>query len=210
MSEVSPDVSVRAVGDAALRVDVPARRRHAVAAALVAGVPAALDVVPGETSVLVSFDPLCVDVEALTDAVLAACRDTPVAASQPAGAELVVPVTYDGADLADVAALVGLSSREVVARHTAARYVVAFVGFAPGFAYLDGLDPMLRVPRMPTPRTRVEAGAVAIAGDRTCVYPKATPGGWRLLGRTDFPTFDPDADPPTLLAAGRVVRFVEA
>ena len=89
---------------------------------------------------------------------------------------------YDGEDLADVAAACGMSTDEVVRRHVAGRYTCAFCGFAPGFAYLTGLDPALHLPRRPTPRTRVPAGAVAIAAEYTAVYPSPSPGGWHLLG----------------------------
>jgi KipI family sensor histidine kinase inhibitor len=120
---------------------------------------------------------------------------------------VVVGVVYDGPDLADVAALTGLSVDEVVARHTAGDYEVAFLGFTPGFPYLLGLDPALAVPRLDTPRTSVPAGSVGIGGDQTGVYPAATPGGWRLLGRTDMVLFDPARDPAALLAPGDTVRF---
>jgi KipI family sensor histidine kinase inhibitor len=129
------------------------------------------------------------------------------------GRTVEVPTVYDGADLDDVARTVGLSVDEVVARHVAGGpggYRVAFGGFMPGFAYVVGLDPALHVPRLPSPRTRVPAGSVAVAGDLTAVYPAATPGGWRLLGRTRLAMFDPargTAD-AALLHAGDAVRFV--
>lgn len=129
------------------------------------------------------------------------------------GRTVEVPTVYDGADLDDVARTVGLSVDEVVARHVAGGpggYRVAFGGFMPGFAYVVGLDPALHVPRLPSPRTRVPAGSVAVAGDLTAVYPAATPGGWRLLGRTRLAMFDAargTAD-AALLHAGDAVRFV--
>jgi 5-oxoprolinase (ATP-hydrolysing) subunit B len=97
-----------------------------------------------------------------------------------------------------------------VARHVAGHYVVAFMGFAPGFGYLDGLDPALHVPRLATPRARVDAGAVAIAGARSCIYPRPSPGGWRVLGHTRDVLFDARAVSPSLLQAGVRVRFREA
>ncbi|HEY0117317.1 MAG TPA: urea amidolyase family protein [Cellulomonas sp.] len=126
-------------------------------------------------------------------------------------APVEIPVVYDGEDLAAVAELTGRSPDEVVSRHLAGRYRVAFGGFMPGFAYLVGLDPVLQVPRLATPRTRVPAGAVAIAGEYAAVYPGPTPGGWRLLGGTDAVMFDPFRDErPALLAPGDAVRFVRA
>jgi KipI family sensor histidine kinase inhibitor len=125
----------------------------------------------------------------------------------PAGSLVEVAVTYDGADLRDIN---GLAVDEVIARHTAPTYTVAFLGFAPGFPYCSGLDPVLHVPRLETPRTKVPAGSVAIAGEWCAIYPSASPGGWRLLGRTALTLFDPTSDPPTLLRPGAKVRFVSA
>ena len=123
---------------------------------------------------------------------------------------LTIPVTYDGPDLHDVAAACALSPEEVVRRHREARYTVAFIGFAPGFAYLIGGDPQLRPGRRDQPRERVPAGSVAIAGEYAAVYPRASPGGWQLIGHTDLVMFDPGRDPPALGAAGARVRFAAA
>ncbi len=114
---------------------------------------------------------------------------------------------YDGPDLADVAALTGLTEAEVIERHQAGDYRVGWLGFAPGFGYLTGLDPRLQVPRLDSPRLSVPAGAVAIAGGLAAVYPAASPGGWRLLGHTNAPLFDADRTPPSLLTPGQRVRF---
>lgn len=124
------------------------------------------------------------------------------------GRPLRIAVTYDGDDLNDVATESGLSVAEVISRHSRADYTVEFIGFAPGFGYLTGLDPALHLPRLGTPRTSVPAGSVAIAGQYSAVYPRSSPGGWRLLGRTDAVLFDVDADPPAVLTAGTRVRFV--
>lgn len=121
-----------------------------------------------------------------------------------------IPVHYGGPDLADVALHAGLSEADVIARHCALEYQVAMLGFAPGFPYLLGLDPLLAMPRLDTPRTRVEAGSVGIGGTQTGIYPQAGPGGWRIIGRTATVLFDPKCDPPALLAAGDHVRFVVA
>ena len=127
---------------------------------------------------------------------------------QDEAGEIVLAVDYDGPDLADVARLTGLTVDEVVARHAGAQYTVAFGGFMAGFAYLVGLDPALRVPRLDSPRERVPAGSVAIADEFSAVYPAATPGGWRLLGRCEQTLFDVDREPPALLQPGTRVRFV--
>ena len=121
-----------------------------------------------------------------------------------------IPVRYDGPDLAEVCALTHLSREELVALHTRAVLTVAFCGFAPGFAYLAGVPDVLQVPRRATPRTRVEAGAVGLAGEFTGVYPRASPGGWQLIGHARVPMWDEARDPPNLLAPGMRVRFVPA
>lgn len=119
-----------------------------------------------------------------------------------------VVVRYDGPDLGDIARITGLDEDEVVRAHTGTSWRVAFGGFAPGFAYLVGGDPRLRVPRLDSPRSSVPAGSVGLAGDFSGVYPRSSPGGWRLLGRTDLVLWDPDRDPPAILRPGATVRFV--
>jgi KipI family sensor histidine kinase inhibitor len=122
-------------------------------------------------------------------------------------APVVLDVRYDGPDLDAVAARTGLSVTEVVATHAAPDYVVAFCGFAPGFAYLTGLPPALQLPRRAEPRSTVPAGSVGVAGEFTGVYPRSSPGGWQLLGRTTATLWDPAAASPALLAPGTRVRF---
>jgi KipI family sensor histidine kinase inhibitor len=209
------------VGDDGLIVDLPdaesvARVGEALRAAPPAGV---VDVVPAARTVLVRGvarvrDRWAPAVRLVAEGSSGSAHGPGTRGENPVsgavGPRLVeIPVVYDGDDLADVARLAGLTTDEVVARHAAARYRVAFGGFIPGFAYLTGLDPALVVPRLATPRTRVPAGAVAIAGEYAAVYPRPTPGGWRLLGHTDVVMFDPAHDErPALLAPGDEVRFV--
>ncbi|MCR1781755.1 allophanate hydrolase subunit 1 [Nocardioides carbamazepini] len=181
-------------------------RAHPAAATLVA------DVVPGARTVLVVARPgVTVDqLRAIVPAHKHRDRSDPGACEQGLSQrETVIPVVYDGPDLAVVAALTGLSEREVVAAHTGTPWRVAFGGFAPGFAYLVGGDPRLRVPRRDEPRTAVPAGAVGLAGEFSGVYPRPSPGGWQLIGRTDLPLWDLDRDPPALLTAGATVLFEE-
>ncbi|GAB3021375.1 hypothetical protein GCM10011376_21800 [Nocardioides flavus (ex Wang et al. 2016)] len=130
----------------------------------------------------------------------AAADDSPV---------VEVPVTYDGDDLADVAELTGLSVEAVVAAHTGQTWRVAFGGFAPGFGYLLGEDERLHVPRRAEARTRVPAGAVGLAGEYSGIYPRPSPGGWQLIGRTDAALWDLGRDPAALLSPGVRVRFVQ-
>ena len=135
-------------------------------------------------------------------------RTDPSASPVATGQVVEIPVTYDGADLAEVAYLTGLTADGVVEAHTATAWTVAFGGFAPGFAYLVGGDPRLHVPRRSSPRTRVPAGAVGLAGEFSGVYPRESPGGWQLIGRTAQPMWDVEREPPALLVAGTTVRFV--
>jgi KipI family sensor histidine kinase inhibitor len=179
-----------------------------VVRAAMAATPGVIDAVAGAQTVLVVFDPLLADRPRLTAALEAADFAPGDAAS--AGRLVDVPVVYDGADLAEVADEIGLSVDDVIALHADAEYTVRFCGFSPGFAYLDGLDPRLHVPRRSSPRTVVPAGSVAVAGEFTGVYPRPSPGGWRLLGRTDADLWDTSRDPPALLAPGTRVRFVPA
>ena len=120
---------------------------------------------------------------------------------------IAIPTTYDGPDLAEVARLTGLTESDVVAAHTTSEWRVAFGGFAPGFAYLVGGDPRLQVPRRDTPRTAVPAGSVGLAGEFSGIYPRQSPGGWQLIGRTDAILWDLARDEPALLTAGATVRF---
>ena len=133
----------------------------------------------------------------------------PAAGTASGSPEVEITVQYDGPDLAEVATLTGLSRAEVVAAHTGTPWRVAFGGFAPGFAYLVGGDRRLRVPRRDRPRPAVPAGAVGLAGEFSGVYPRASPGGWQLLGTTDAVLWDADRDPPALLGPGTTVRFVD-
>ncbi|MEU4405579.1 allophanate hydrolase subunit 1 [Streptosporangium sp. NPDC023963] len=202
-------MSIRRAGEHALLVETGSLEvSHRLDALLRADrPPGVVEIVPGPVTVLVTApgaDParLREELSRLLDAASAA--DATVAADAP---EVVLPVVYDGADLDDVAALSGLSPGEVVERHTGRELVVGWLGFAPGFAYLTGLDPALHVPRLDTPRTSVPAGAVAVAGPYSAVYPSASPGGWRLLGRSATAVWDVAAEPPALLTPGTRVRF---
>ncbi|HUS22293.1 MAG TPA: allophanate hydrolase subunit 1 [Aeromicrobium sp.] len=159
-----------------------------------------LDPVLGAQTVLLHGNP------AELRATVAARKPKPPAAATEAD-EVVIAVAYDGPDLAEVAALTGLSEDEVITAHTGTAWTVGFVGFAPGFAYLTGGDPRLRVPRRDTPRPKVPAGAVGLAGDFSGIYPRSSPGGWQLIGHTDVDLFDVDRNPPALLQPGMQVRF---
>jgi KipI family sensor histidine kinase inhibitor len=212
MDTSPPDLLIRPLGEAALccTVDGPIALEHqqriwqlGAGLARTAGV---LGLIPGMNNLTLTFDPLLTEPAALEQAARA-LWERPLRRQQP-GRLVEIPVRYDGPDLADVAAHCGLSADEVVRRHTQADYVVYFIGFQPGFAYLGGLDESLHTPRRAEPRVAVPAGSVGIGGAQTGIYPLATPGGWQLIGRTTLPLFDPQAEPPTLLAPGDRVRFV--
>jgi KipI family sensor histidine kinase inhibitor len=201
-------VNVRPYGERAVLVEVDdAHLVPAVRAALGAerGV---LDAVGGAETVLVVFDPAVTSADRVVDALDRGEFRRLSRQNSPNSVD--VPVVYDGADLDEVAAEVGMTPAEVAHAHARGAYTVRFCGFSPGFAYLDGLDPRLHVPRRASPRTAVPAGSVAVAGEFTGVYPQPSPGGWRLLGRTGAPLWDVTRDPPALLAPGTRVRFVPA
>ena len=182
-------------------LDAAHRLRAAIAEAAYPGV---IDVVPGWRTVLVVTQPGSVDLAALarhlSDLALPAVDAYEVTTH-------VVPVHYDGPDLPVVAEHSGLSVEEVVRRHAAVTYTVAFLGFQPGFPYLAGLDVSIATPRKDSPRTAVPTGAVGIAGDVTGIYPRSSPGGWQLIGHTDVTLFDVTATPAALLAPGDLVQF---
>jgi KipI family sensor histidine kinase inhibitor len=165
-----------------------------------------VDLVPAARTVLVIFNGSATTADRVTADIQRRDVDPGV---EEDGTLVEIPVMYDGADLREVAEIVRLSEREVVARHVGGDYRVAFCGFAPGFAYITGGDPVLRVPRRGSPRTRVPAGSVGLADEFTGVYPREMPGGWQLIGHTDAVLWSLDREPPALLPPGTPVRFVE-
>lgn len=218
-------------------VDLDVNRRVRALAALVqretAGLPGWGVPVPGAASLLVPVDPLepgvaaaAARIGALVTGAFAGLADAEVRAGEAgsgrsgrpdrrAGAladaatpVLEVPTHYDGPDLDAVSEMSGLSVAAIVDAHAAATYTTLFLGFVPGFGYLGPLPAELAMPRRPVPRTYVPAGAVAIGGAQTAVYPIDSPGGWWLLGRTELRFWDPSREPPALLRPGRRVRFV--
>ena len=169
--------------------------------------PGVVDLVPAARTIGVSLDPRLLPLSAAAGWI-ERTRPEPTAAGEERTVEL--PVRYDGADLAEVAALLGLAPREVVALHTGSLWRVAFCGFAPGFGYLVTDHDRLCVPRRAAPRTTVPSGAVGLAGEFSGVYPRASPGGWQLIGSTEAVLWNEAEDPPALLRPGVVVRFTEA
>jgi KipI family sensor histidine kinase inhibitor len=199
-------VKILPCGDHALLCEVAdLSTAHRLRAAVVdAACDGVVDVVPGWRTVLVVTDPGTADLGELRRQL----DDLALPPLAPGSVTThVIPVRYDGADLPDVAAHTGLSIDEVVRRHAAPTYTVAFVGFQPGFPYLAGLDASLATLRKDTPRSSVPAGAVGIAGAVTGIYPRSSPGGWQLVGRTDVALFDVLATPAAVLGPGDRVQF---
>lgn len=203
-------LDILAFGDAALLVRTPDQATvHRLTAALLGHLHAGhlVDIVPGDRSLLVRLDGTAVGEDVARAAIVTAAAAPVIGA---AARRHVIPVVYGGdagPDLDDVANLTGLSASAVIGAHTGREHPVLFLGFAPGFAYLGDLDSRLVVPRLATPRTSTPAGAVAIAEGYSGIYPAELPGGWRIIGRTAVPMFDPMADPPTTLLPGDSVRF---
>ena len=194
--------------DEVINVSVNAQAIAVAGAVRRAGLPGIRDVVSTYRSVAVHFDPLTVDIETIRDTLTRAADTPPVLAE---GKTVVIPVQYGGdmgPDLHAVAAFAGVSPDEVVARHAGARYRVFMLGFLPGFSYMGTVDETIAMPRHATPRVKVPAGSVGIAGRQTGVYPRESPGGWQLIGRTPVSLFNPNRVPAALVAPGDTVRFV--
>ncbi len=206
------------VGDKALLIEFgdsidPAinRRVHDLAASIEsADVAGVVELIPTYRSLLISYDPMTTSPDLLS----AAVTDSLASGSEKLSAPrrtVHVPTLYGseyGPDIEFVARNAGLSNKQVVDIHSGVDYLVYGMGFSPGFPYLGGLDDRLAAPRLDSPRTEVAAGSVGIAESQTGVYPVASPGGWRLIGRTPIRLFDPDIDPPSVIQAGDHVRFV--
>lgn len=192
-NEISPDVN---------------RQVRALLAALdAAPPPGLLDLIPAYRTLLILFDPLLLTDDQLITHLASLKLEE---GSAPLTRTITIPVIYGGEygpDLDAVAAHSGLTPEEVIVRHSSAIYLVYFIGFSPGYPYLGGLDPALHTPRLTHPRLLVPAGTVAIGGQQTGIYPQATPGGWRLIGRTPARLYDPTASEPFLLRPGDEVRL---
>jgi inhibitor of KinA len=217
-------LAIAPLGDRALVIRVGERisdesfvRVQAVLGRVKGAHPAITDIVPAFASVTVHYEPAALRSpagesphQALThtlEARLAGLESSPV----PDVRTVEIPTCYEGdlaPDLEIVADRSGLSTSEVIVRHTAPTYLVQMIGFTPGFSYLAGLDASLATPRRDEPRTRVAAGSVGIGGEQTGIYATATPGGWNIIGATPRVLFDPMRDPAALLRVGDRVRFV--
>jgi inhibitor of KinA len=211
---------ITALGDRALlveidtQIDVAANERALALAGALRARPldGVLDIVPAYASIAVHIDPARLDLRTAT-ALVRTCLEQPAilppAATPHALTE--IPVCYDaafGPDLTAIAARAGCSTEDAAALHAGRVYRVFMLGFLPGFAYMGAVDERIATPRHPTPRARVAAGSVGIAGSQTGIYPRESPGGWQIIGRTPVSLFDARRTPPALLAPGASVRFV--
>lgn len=211
--------AIRDYGDRALLLECAGSDEVLAVTALLrdAALPSVVDIIPAARTVLVTVrDP---SATAAVRSQLAGMDITAghraeqsgtgpvIDAAIDAAIDVVIDVVYDGEDIAGVARHLGIGVDEVIDAHTGTPWRVGFGGFAPGFAYLVGGDPRLRVPRHPEPRTRVPAGSVALAGEFSGVYPRESPGGWQLIGRTDAVLWDVERPHPALLTPGMWVRF---
>lgn len=169
-----------------------------------------LELVPSYNEIMVCFDPLLADRNKVVEKIKS-LEPFLSAVELPAGKEIEIPVYYGGKwgpDLAYVAAINGLTTKEVVGIHSSVDYLVYMLGFTPGFCYLGGLDDRIATPRKSNPRLVVAAGSVGIAGRQTGVYPVQSPGGWQIIGRTNVQLFDPHREPVFLVNPGDKIRFV--
>lgn len=211
-------LAIEPLGDAACVVEWPepatdetaARARDLADLLDTAGVPGLLEVIPAFRSCAVHFDPLVTDHEGIGRAVAEALKRRPDSRPAPQR-QITIPVVYGGEygpDLEAVAAWAGLDPDKVVRLHTGAAYTCVMLGFICAFPYLSGVPPAIQAPRLASPRTRVPAGSVGVAGPQGGIYPVDSPGGWRILGRTPVTIWDPLRDPPALFRPGDRVRFV--
>lgn len=214
---------IRPAGDRAVLItlDDPRPVQRLASALRVHAIAGVQDVLPAAETVLVTMHSVSYGVQVRRELVAlldrldheSAQSDSPdVSRGTPPDIDddiVRIPVHYDGTDLPEVARLLDLSVPEVIAAHTGTLWRCAFVGFAPGFGYLTSPDGRLTVPRRAQARTAIPPGAVALAGGYSAVYPRGTPGGWQLIGRTDLRMWAVDRDPPALVRAGSAIRFVE-
>ncbi|MBC7304006.1 MAG: allophanate hydrolase subunit 1 [Nocardia sp.] len=212
---------IRPAGDRAVLItlDDPRPVQRLASALRVHAIAGVEDVLPAAETVLVTMHSVSYGVQVRRElvALLDRLDHEPPSADSPdvsrgtvpdTESVVEIPVRYDGADLAEVARLLDLSIPAVIAAHTGTIWRCAFVGFAPGFGYLTSLDGRLTVPRRTQARTAIPAGSVALAGGYSAVYPRATPGGWQLIGTTDLRMWAVDRDPPALVRAGSAIKFV--
>jgi len=200
------------VAEFGARIDPDVNRRVHRTGALIgaAGIPGIREVVPTYRALLIYFDPLAITRRQLIENVRSLVAGADAGQAEAIARVIEIPVAYGGEhgpDLEFVAGHTGLSPEEVVAIHTSVPYLVYMLGFTPGFPYLGGMSERIAAPRLDQPRTVISGGSVGIAGTQTGIYPVASPGGWRIIGRTPVRLFDSGAAAPFLFAAGDYLQF---
>ena len=206
---VCGDSAINIVVANAISPEASALVRNAAARIQAAGIAGIEDIVPTFCAVMVAYNPEIISYEELVSAIHANL-DGLSAQGAETGKTIVIPVCYGGQfgpDLDHVAQFHGITPDEVVRLHTEPTYLIAMLGFLPGFAYLGGLNPKLETPRLEVPRVRIEAGAVGIGGAQTGIYPLPSPGGWQIIGRSPLRPYDAERDPAFLYAAGDSIKF---
>lgn len=201
---------LRVIGESGILVELrdPVERRLLHAALLQNPAPALTELVPAAVTIMLktaTAEAIPAVLEHLRALLASGIEEVAAADVEPT----IIEVRYDGEDLAAVAEILGISERDVVARHTGQLWTVEFAGFMPGFGYMSGAAGGMTVPRRQSPRTRIPPGSVALAGDFTGIYPQASPGGWQLIGTTDAVLWDTEATPPTVMVPGARIQFVE-
>jgi inhibitor of KinA len=218
LDDLAKNLRIYPAGDAALvielgsRIDLQTNRQvHHLASLLAQGrLPGIGEAVPAYACLLVNYDPALVDYAAVRRWAEESVSQLG-AAPAPEPRQVDIPTVYGGEygpDLAYVAKYHQITADTVIQLHSSANYTVYMMGFTPGFPYLGGLPQELATPRLDSPRTRVPAGSVGIAGSQTGIYPMESPGGWQIIGYTPLHLFIPHREPPTLLAAGDQIRFI--
>lgn len=209
------DIRFLSCGDSAVTVELSkemsedVNRRIQYIAAATSRIRGVRESVPAFCSLTLYFDPFIISKKTLEKKVRKIAltyRESAVGKKRV----FLIPVCYEGEfapDMDDVCTATGLSREEVIEIHTSADYLIYMLGFLPGFPYLGGMDKRIEVPRLDSPRTAIPAGAVGIGGKQTGIYPLASPGGWRLIGRTPVKVYDPERDEPILYSAGDYIRF---
>ncbi|MGM0837089.1 MAG: 5-oxoprolinase subunit PxpB [Bacillota bacterium] len=199
------------LGDQALRIELLDKETaiRTICAELASGsLPGVVDIVPGISSITIFYEYPTTDYMILKEKVSGILETMPACEREVSKRTVLLPTLYDGPDLAKLADKHQTAVEKIIEKHSNAAYEVAMLGFLPGFPYLNGLPPALETPRIATPRSKVPAGSVGIAGNQTGVYPVDSPGGWNLIGRTPIPLFLPDETDSFLLQAGDKVQFL--
>lgn len=199
-------MDIRAFGERALLIELPDFAGVQALLARIHDLPGAIDIVPAAKTIMVNLDTAVLSLAGAIDEIQARAKEATEVTVR--GKRVEIPVEYSGEDLAQVAELHGMSVAELIEWHTSQDFTAAFGGFAPGFCYLLPTEKTLVTPRLSSPRAKIPAGSVGLAGEFSGIYPGDSPGGWQLIGHTDAPLWDLSRPSPALITPGDSVRFV--